>query len=224
MIIFKALLFSIIWAAISCATAQAVDLEPSSAQIEANTKLQELLVRLVRPLLEKEQFALARAQLRLINNYYWKQSGELAAYYAECYRKWGMQLLEKGNTSSAFAKFEECLYYDPEDVKTRDRLHKMIEELKLDPQSADTRLDLAKQARLRGDVEAAIVELEAAYKINPDYKTLMQLGSLLEMRGQDERARDAYLCILQRHQPDPETKERVQHWLQNIEKRTAQKK
>lgn len=134
-----------------------------------------------------------------------KDKHDLNSLIAEVYKRWGQQLWQNGKLSSALDKIELSLFFAP-CKETSDSLQQIILELKLDPYSTETRIELARDAMRRGNSKAAVVEYEAAYKIKGDYKTLSLLAKHLYISGEYDRAIASYLCLLRDSSIDPETK------------------
>jgi tetratricopeptide (TPR) repeat protein len=105
---------------------------------------------------------------------------------AIAYNNYGLKL----PPAQGLRQFHKSLFWNPTNATTSQNLENVIQFLGKNPRNPKDRIELAKQARMSGDFEGAIVEYQAASRIQPDGKTFEDLGDVYRVRADDQRGLD----------------------------------
>jgi len=109
---------------------------------------------------------------------------------AIAYNNYGLSL--QGNAKEAIKLFHKALYLSPGNSTSINNLDGIIGYLGKNPNSAKDRIALGDAARLAGDFQGAVVEYEAAGRIQADPKTFSKLGDVYRVLGDSDKSVQAY--------------------------------
>lgn len=98
--------------------------------------------------------------------------------------------------AQAMKYFHKALALNGSNATTQQNLDQVVQSLGKNPKSFKDRADLGKQARLSGDFEGAIVEYQAALRIQNDPKLHVDLGDVLRIRDRVDEAITEYQAAL----------------------------
>jgi tetratricopeptide (TPR) repeat protein len=96
----------------------------------------------------------------------------------------------------AIKYFHKALAIQPGNATTSTNLDQSVQLLGKNPKSFKDRVDLGKDCRLSGDFDGAIVEFQAALKIQNDAKLHKDLGDVLRVRDRTDEAVQEYQAAL----------------------------
>lgn len=94
--------------------------------------------------------------------------------------------------AQAIKYFHKAMAIQPGNTVTAQNLDQVVQALGKNPKSFKDRQEMGKAARLSGDFEGAIVEFQAALKIQNDPKLHVDLGDVLRVRDRNDEAIQEY--------------------------------
>ena len=98
--------------------------------------------------------------------------------------------------AQAIKYFHKAMFIQPGNATTAQNLDQVVQSLGKGPKSFKDRQELGKQCRLSGDFEGAIVEFQAALKIQNDPKLHVDLGDVLRVKDKTDEAITEYQAAL----------------------------